>query len=420
MRVEKIYDAEIWTEGNSDILHLRKALEKLDLTLNISFHENQKTQGNKALFKKCEIFSEKYQSCPMIFIFDRDNKEILKKVTDKNGDYKIWGNNVFSFAIPIPSHRNGYENICIELYYTDDEIKTKDLNGRRLFFTYEFNESSGKLKQDPTIHIANKGKLKRFAEKSKTKVVDSEVYDLNDKNIALSKMGFAQYVFSDEELFHDFKFNEFKNIFAIIENIIKTTQNSIVLSAGKGQTNNGEIETIQLAQKKENENKLPFSEDVELREYERFVFEVRRTIKYLFRKICVGRDSFPPIEIDFDQSFDVKRFKIIISFPSSDRHYLLKPLIVLLYVNIKDLNKKIIKIDHAALFSLNSPQKIKPKTLENLFEDKFNEDRLETKFVSLLKLIFIQLKEIYEDGNLKDVLLKEKSDIWIIPNLLRE
>ena len=95
--------AEIWTEGPTDVLHLKKAFEVLDFSENIIFKENQKEQGDSALLKKCEIFSEKFQTSPMIFIFDRDNNNTIKHVTDKEGNYKVWGNNVFSFAIPIPT-----------------------------------------------------------------------------------------------------------------------------------------------------------------------------------------------------------------------------------------------------------------------------------------------------------------------------
>jgi len=215
-------DAIIWTEGKTDWKHLKKAIEKLNLDLNISFHEYEdKDMGEATLLKKCETFAETPHTTPIIFVFDNDNKDIVEKVNGTNKEYKDWGNNVFSFAIPVPSHRKGYENICIEMYYTDDEIRAKDSNGRRVFLTSEF-KASGTYKNDLTIHIGHKGKLKNVTEEKKTKIVDSEVYK-DEKNIALSKSNFANYIYNDISPFSNFNFEEFRKIFDIVVRIIQDT-----------------------------------------------------------------------------------------------------------------------------------------------------------------------------------------------------
>ncbi len=139
----------------------------------------------------------------MIFVFNRDDESIVKQISDPATGYRNWGNNVFSFAIPIPSHRDGYENVCIEFYYSDDEIKTKDVHERRLFLTSDFNEISGRCIEDPTVHIGNVNKLKGVTAATKAKIVDSQVFR-NDTNIALAKSDFADYVYSDVHPFSHF------------------------------------------------------------------------------------------------------------------------------------------------------------------------------------------------------------------------
>ena len=66
-----------------------------------------------------------------IFMFDRDNPEIIPKVHDDKLGYKLCGNNVFSFAIPIPEHRQLSAGVCIELYYQDTDLLKFSSEGRQ-------------------------------------------------------------------------------------------------------------------------------------------------------------------------------------------------------------------------------------------------------------------------------------------------
>ena len=230
LRQEKA-DAIIWTEGKTDWKHLKKAKEQLNLGLNIEFNEYEdKDMGDDALAKRCKTFAETSNPIPIILIFDNDNEQIVKQVVDPDKKYKNWGNNVFSFAIPTPSHREGYENICIEFYYTDEELITTDTSGRRLFLTHEFDEKSGTHIHDDTIHIGNVFKLKGVTTEKKTKIVDSDMGGVykKGKSILLSKSDFANNICDDNDTcFNDFKFEEFRKIFEIIEAIIQDTQPKI-------------------------------------------------------------------------------------------------------------------------------------------------------------------------------------------------
>lgn len=220
-------EAAIWTEGKTDWKHLKKALEKLEMDLNISFHEYEdKDMGDRELLRKCKTFAETWHATPLIFVFDNDNDDLVKKITDPDQEYKDWGNNVFSFAIPVPSHREYCRNICIEMYYTDMELGTEDSSGRRLFLTSEFNECSGTHKDDDTIHVGSKKELRSVTAKEKAKIVGSGVHRGED-SIALSKSDFVDSIYNDIPSFCQFDFEEFGKIFDIVQTIIQVAKPKI-------------------------------------------------------------------------------------------------------------------------------------------------------------------------------------------------
>ncbi len=213
--------AKIWTEGKTDWKILKRALEVLGLPLKVSFHDSDKDMGDVKLLQTLQTLAQSYNPNPLIFIFDRDNKDLISKVEDTEKGYKEWGNNVYSFALPIPTHRTAHENVCIEMYFTDDEIKRKDSHGRRLFLSSEFSETSGKFLSDSTIHYVHKGGLRGYTEPTKSKIIDLEVFDSADNNLALSKASFASLIQTKTPPFDDFDFKEFAPLFELISRIIE-------------------------------------------------------------------------------------------------------------------------------------------------------------------------------------------------------
>lgn len=61
--------------------------------------------GADTLASMCENFSRIKQERKLIFIADRDIEKINKKLSSENHEYKNWGNNVFSFILPLPDFR---------------------------------------------------------------------------------------------------------------------------------------------------------------------------------------------------------------------------------------------------------------------------------------------------------------------------
>jgi len=221
-KIRSITKPLIITEGETDWMILEKAKEKLDVKLDFDFHRPKEDFGKSNLIKMCESFSEVYQLKPLIFIFDRDLEEKEKrKVTDDSKGYKDWGNNVFSFILPEPSHRKGYKNISIEMFFKDEEIRTEDRDGKRLFFTNEvekiINPTTNKFEK---YKIVSPNTNDEFFKKILSKDID-KVEDERGRKKALSKTKFAEYIYKDVPPFDSFDFTEFKKIFQIIEKILK-------------------------------------------------------------------------------------------------------------------------------------------------------------------------------------------------------
>ena len=213
---------QVMTEGKTDILHLKAALRSLKEKGAFPFLEIESVnlapeqQGDNNLEKHCVSLCTVAHQLPIIAIFDRDNPAILKKVHDDSRGFKSWGNGVYSFAIPVPAHRRENPDVCIEFYYSDEEIMRSNLQGRRLFLNSEFSQKSFRHKKEGL----SAGNVSYVKNKS-LKIIDAEVYDDNEKNVALSKNDFANCIFNLEQGFDNLDFSKFSAIFDVIEKILQ-------------------------------------------------------------------------------------------------------------------------------------------------------------------------------------------------------
>jgi tetratricopeptide (TPR) repeat protein len=224
--------AVIWTEGKTDWQHIQRAFSALNVGPRIEFHREETDFGDDQLLKQCAALARVMQACPNIFIFDHDNDQILSKIDDSVRGYKSWGNNVYSFAIPIPSHRKDEAGVCIELYYTDDELRMPDTAGRRLFLSTEFSPVSGRVQANTALSIGNKGRLP-IGKNAPIRIIDSEVYDERGQNVALSKADFARNVLEGKDAFANFHFEAFRAILALVNKIIEDQSTGIDLPFGE-------------------------------------------------------------------------------------------------------------------------------------------------------------------------------------------
>lgn len=197
------------------------------LGLGVTGHPLHKVEmGDNDLLKMCESLSKLPRSSPLICIFDHDNTKIIDKVMN-NGSFKYWGNNVYSFSIPVPENRKDTPLISIEHYYSDDEIKTpqkKDNVECRLYMGNEFDER-GRSKQGNKL-CTNKSKCGtnkiNILSRGKEEIVKSDLTDeADDVDYFLSKSDFAWNIYNKEAGFNNFDFSDFIKIFEMIRDIIE-------------------------------------------------------------------------------------------------------------------------------------------------------------------------------------------------------
>lgn len=187
---------------------------------NFEFYEfeDEIDMGSGNLSSLCDSLAKVKNDRKIIAIFDRDEPNTIKKISTNNGEgVKKWGNNVYSFVLPIPTHRTSTPDICIEHYYTDEEIKLEDHSSRRLYIGNEFPSEYG------LNHDRNKiCKVKNKCGENSIQIIDNGICSIDNPstNIALPESNFAQYIFNRTEPFNNVNFENFRPVFGIIQEII--------------------------------------------------------------------------------------------------------------------------------------------------------------------------------------------------------
>ncbi|MGM1428545.1 reverse transcriptase domain-containing protein [Sphingobacterium lactis] len=215
------------TEGKTDWKHLKSALryfkskEGKFLNLRFKFHEydSEFEMGSASLLKLCETHSKGVlpNVNKIICVFDRDEKNILPKITKSDMRFKPWGQNVFSMVIPLPQKRetNGVREICVEHLYRDEDLTILDSHNRRLFLSNEFEVETGVHKLDKTITLSKK----HLAGSPYPKIIDSGILQHN-QSIALTKNNFALNVLNGIHPFDKVSFSDFEPFFNNLEQIL--------------------------------------------------------------------------------------------------------------------------------------------------------------------------------------------------------
>ncbi len=214
------------TEGKTDEIYLKKAMEKLkpNFSKNIDIigldsqnDSDFKQTGERALSYLASSYTLIPNTKILLFLFDRDlaPENILKNKFIKRN------NNVYKAALPVPSHRSSSPSVCIELYFKDFELTTMDENGHRLYLDSEFDDNGFcealNLKCEAiSSHESDKIKILDGSKNKKVYKAD----DPEKKNLALSKTRFANYILQEAPNFDNFDFSEFNKIFDLIKLII--------------------------------------------------------------------------------------------------------------------------------------------------------------------------------------------------------
>ena len=211
------------TEGKTDIKYILKAKEELQIN-DIDFvslpPNKSQPSGDEDLKKLLEQLAKVPRKNKIIGIFDRDNNKIIKEIVSP---YRHFGNQVYGFCIPVPEFRKNLnqEQISIEYYFTDDEIKSNlpdQEQWKRLFLGTEFGENSSRLKTDPDLC------LDKPDGRGKNKVLESNkgqcVKDRDGVNHLAKKDEFAEAILNDKIKISTTSWNNFQLIFNLIRQIL--------------------------------------------------------------------------------------------------------------------------------------------------------------------------------------------------------
>lgn len=196
----------IRTEGTTDKKHLEMALSYFnskgifkDLNLIFMDHNNN-TKGSANMMQDIRYESKIRNSSNLkIFLFDADEKKTIDEMSN-NGTFKRHSSGLYSMILPKPENRDG--KICIEMFYTDENIRKihDDSGKKRLYFRNEFNDGWHISEHTIYTHYFKDAGL----------IADHHVYNAyNKEEVCLRKGVFANLI-QDRT---DIDFTEFSKIF---------------------------------------------------------------------------------------------------------------------------------------------------------------------------------------------------------------
>ncbi len=217
-------DILIITEGKTDCKYIQKAFSVLGKNLTgYSFlgigDECASVSGDKDLDKILETQKSLGNCCKKIIaIFDNDEDAIMRKYASGSLT-EVVSERVYAFCLPIPSKRNNENKISIEHFFTNEELRTLDADGRRLYQVEEF--------YDTGIYIKDNSRICKYLALNYRKHNGNYVLSGSDlkkvlsidgkKNYSLSKNEFCDNVVNDVNGFDNFDFNDFNLIIDLIE-----------------------------------------------------------------------------------------------------------------------------------------------------------------------------------------------------------
>lgn len=223
----------IITEGPTDWRHIKYALENFKnreekyRDLEVEFLEYDDDFGEAELIKMKNSLSMLPNIRKYILIADRDTKNKEIESFEEEGNFKNWGNNVYTLRIPVPDTRMTTPNISIEHYYTDDELRTEiecdDSIKRRLYIGKDFNNIGLNIQEKRRCSNRNK------CGENKIGVIsgcgNEKVYDITDDNetttnFALSKKDFVEKIVKDRT-----KEISYKNFSLILDKLVEILNN---------------------------------------------------------------------------------------------------------------------------------------------------------------------------------------------------
>lgn len=119
------------------------------------------------------------------------------------------------------SFQDAYDDcgVSIELLYEGTELTKLNREGHRIFLSDEFTEESHQLIENKEIVCLNKT-LVDANKRNLVKVVDKEMFDSNEKSLALSKERFAELIYNRGKPFDSMDFSGFESILNVLQKTV--------------------------------------------------------------------------------------------------------------------------------------------------------------------------------------------------------
>lgn len=92
-----------------------KAITPAEIHIGNSSAPLKLEMGNSQLVEMCRNCAAISQSRKLIFIADADDKNTNKDLGASSGNFKSWGNNVYSFILPVPQHRQATPKFALSI-----------------------------------------------------------------------------------------------------------------------------------------------------------------------------------------------------------------------------------------------------------------------------------------------------------------
>jgi RNA-directed DNA polymerase len=209
---------DLFTEGKTDVLHLRAALaafhERGDFPgLQLRFPVPGGLGSDSNLRKHLDGLPASQPTTPSVCLFDRDNERLLNELNLRQQDWSDRGNGVAAASIVTPTGRS--EPLCIEMLYPDSDLLRPTAEGRRIYLRSEFDPRTGH-------HISENCSV---ADRKRDSLVRDDVYEFGtQRSLSLPKADFAQAVYERAAPFSKMGFEGFRPTFEMLEAVLKQVE----------------------------------------------------------------------------------------------------------------------------------------------------------------------------------------------------
>jgi len=134
----------------------------------------------------------------------------------------ISGRITYSICLPVPENRKNYANLSIELYYSDDDLKTLDPHtGKRLWFSNEIEiimrpGTGEKIYRALDKSIIEEEFMKKVFDQPADQIINSK-----NVNVGLSKAAFTKMVTENDEVADKIDLSSFRLFFDALGMMLK-------------------------------------------------------------------------------------------------------------------------------------------------------------------------------------------------------